>query len=73
MTAWGPLSFQKEPCVELAGFSQCLVNRAVQYSTKIVFMSRKSEVVPALATKACRGTSGIPPYILSLGSRGGDR
>ena len=45
-------------------------NRAVQYSTKVVFMSRKNEVVPALSTKAYRGSRCIPPFILNLGSRG---
>ena len=48
-------------------------NGAVHYSTKIGFMSRKSKVVPAQAIKACRGSRGIPPFILSLGSRGSDR
>lgn len=48
-------------------------DRAVQYRTKIGFMSRKSKVVPAQAIKACRESRGIPPFVLSLGSRGGDR
>ena len=35
-------------------------------------MSRKSKAVPAQAIKACRGSRGILPFILSLGSRGGN-